>query len=154
MEVIKSKVQINHGISMTTVCTSVYRSHGLKGFYRGYILSQMVYIPYTITYFVVYEKLKEQWINANRESISSWGYMSCSCIAAILGGIVSNPFDVVKTRVQVDSSRHALSVITKMYQENGLRSFSRGMGARVLWIVPSMTISITLYEMLKDSFST
>jgi Mitochondrial carrier protein len=57
----------------------------------------------------------------------------------------------VKTKVQVDS-KPAGPILRELYR-GGVRSFARGAGARVGWIVPSMTCSMVTYELLKDYYS-
>jgi solute carrier family 25 iron transporter 28/37 len=44
-----------------------------------------------------------------------------------------------------------LEIMKTMYRnEGGLRAFTKGMGARVLWMVPSSSVSMTIYEVLKN----
>jgi hypothetical protein len=59
---------------------------------------------------------------------------------------------MIKTRWQVFSSHEhktVLQMIQSMWREGGLRIFFQGAGARVLWAVPNIMISFTLYEILK-----
>ncbi|KAJ3148338.1 hypothetical protein HK101_002153, partial [Irineochytrium annulatum] len=77
-------------------------------------------------------------------------YLLSSGAAGALAGGLSNVLDVVKTRVQVTGGR-VWVVARRMYiEEGGLRAFTRGMTARVLWLAPSVTISMTAFEVLKD----
>lgn len=82
------------------------------------------------------------------------GYMVSSACSGALAGAVSNVADVVKTRIQAASTLDAKNtgdVLRSMWRnEGGLRAFTKGMGARVLWVAPSATISFTIYESLKD----
>jgi hypothetical protein len=149
MEVLKQKMQVN-GKKSTTIGTikDTFNRHGFKGFYRGYLISQLVFIPYTITYFVTYEKLK-----SNFKEKDCWVYLSCSSISAAFAGAISNPADVIKTRVQIASNKKTLLVVRELYDQFGLKWFTRGMAARVGWVAPSMTIQITLFELFKDHWN-
>ncbi len=85
----------------------------------------------------------------NPTSFSS--ILFCSATAGTLAGAVSNVIDVVKTRVQVSQhSLHPVKLIKEMWtKEGGPRAFTKGLGARILFITPSVTISMTTYEMFK-----
>lgn len=159
MEVIKCKSQIHVARSTSSIISNLYRAEGIRGFYRGYVMSQYVFVPYTVVYFVIYERLKKQWesnrwISAtfkNQWESNGWMcYTSSSIIAATVAGAVSNPLDVIKVRMQVDAKTVGV-VLKEVYRDHGVFWGLRGMGARIGWIVPSMACSMTCYEMMKDA---
>ncbi|KAH6560405.1 hypothetical protein BASA50_006622 [Batrachochytrium salamandrivorans] len=141
----------------------VYITFGIRGFYRGYLLSQAVFIPYTMIYFVTYEKLKQTWCNIFNATLSDYhtpsalapsftGYLVCSSLAGAVAGGATNAVDVVKTRVQLSSSNSTWRVIRTMWiKEGGLLAFTKGISARIIWVTPSMAISVTVYEILKGN---
>jgi solute carrier family 25 S-adenosylmethionine transporter 26 len=94
MEVIKNKLQINPQLSTLNLSRYIYSKEGIRGFYRGYLLSQLVFVPYTITFFVSYEYLKKSWVNYNSHDIGFGGYLACASLSATLAGAVTNPLDV------------------------------------------------------------
>ncbi|KAJ3356741.1 hypothetical protein HDU83_000157 [Entophlyctis luteolus] len=128
----------------------IYHQQGLKGFYRGYWITLGVFIPQTVIYFVSYEQLK------NVAHYSNYippyvGYLASAGIASVFSSSISNVLDVIKTRVQVADGASVGSVARELYlKEGGLKAFTRGMGARVMSIVPSTMISFTIFEVLKD----
>ncbi|KAG0244956.1 hypothetical protein BGX31_008307 [Mortierella sp. GBA43] len=81
--------------------------------------------------------------------------MSCAAVAAGIAGGVSNVVDVVKTRWQIsvlattEENSSTRRIIQHMISQGGLSSFTRGMGARILWMIPSVTISMSVFEWLK-----
>ena len=77
-------------------------------------------------------------------------YLACSCLSGVVAASVSNVLDVLKTRVQITGER-PLFLIKEMVYREGLRSFTNGIYARVLWIAPSVTISMTTYELFKQN---
>ncbi|CAI2170827.1 17034_t:CDS:2 [Funneliformis geosporum] len=161
MEVLKSKLQSrNVGDRIDTLQMSrlILKNEGIRGFFRGYLLSLAVYIPHTMIYFVVYEKCKT-WAKDREILTGNRNYVIFSAIACTIAGSFSNMLDIVKTRWQVSFSKDIdgvnakspLDIIKNMYRnEGGLRAFNKGMGARVIWMVPSASISMTLYEILKN----
>jgi hypothetical protein len=154
MEVLKQKLQVIESKKDTmSMLRDTYTKYGIRGFYKGYFLGQAVFIPYTITYFVTYEQLKLQWksyLDPSTQQLPIGMYITCSSISGAIAGAISNPLDVIKTRVQIASNKNTKQVIQQLYQESGISGFSKGMGARILWIAPSMSLSITIFEMLKD----
>jgi len=91
--------------------------------------------------------------------------MGCAAVACGVAAGVSNTVDVVKTRWQtsilitskknsssnghLDSLSSARRIARHMFQQGGLASFTQGMGARVLWMIPSVTISMSVFEWIK-----
>lgn len=193
MEVMKNRLQTESMIyrldgtlaaarhEMTATKTAVlarniWAEEGLRGFFKGYFLALAVFVPYTMTYFSVYEQLKV--VAQRRQSpdnlttnplspsppstpLSFQSYLICSAIACTLAASLSNVLDVVKTRWQISTSQAGglereyrtspREIIRRMWrEEGGWRAFTRGMGARVAWAVPATTISMTCFEVLKD----
>ncbi|CAG8574213.1 15491_t:CDS:2 [Racocetra fulgida] len=107
------------------------------------------------------------------EGLRAWGrakYLkkneSLSSTSIDLPFSISNILDIVKTRTQVSSHEyitidntgklHSIKnipreIIKNMYKyEGGLRAFAKGMGSRILWAVPSSSISMAVFEVLKN----
>ena len=147
MEVIKEKLQVSNHKPIPLI-KSVYNQYGLYGFYRGFFLTMAVYLPYSTTYFVSYEKLKT--ISKN-DSFTS--HLGCAFIAASLAAIVSNPMDVVHTRVQIRTVDSTSNVIKEIITQDGWKGFTKGMLPRITWAAPSMAISIAIWETLKQKYS-
>ncbi|KAJ3306286.1 hypothetical protein HDV03_000208 [Kappamyces sp. JEL0829] len=107
MEVIKEKLQVhNSKQTAAAMITNVYRQHGAYGFYRGYALTMSVYVPYSVAYFVCYEKLRSfvERKTPGGQPISFHTNLLISGFCAGIASAISNPMDVVHTRVQVATS--------------------------------------------------
>lgn len=79
-------------------------------------------------------------------------------IAGAIASAVTNPFDIIKTNLQVYSVKEGghlgiIDAIKGLYADGGLKAFRRGMAARVLWIAPSCSITIATYEQCKRILS-
>ncbi|KAJ3319583.1 hypothetical protein HDV06_006231 [Boothiomyces sp. JEL0866] len=160
MEVMKQKMQVNKkSIGTFSMAKSIYQDFGIRGFFRGYWLSQVVFVPYTISYFVVYEKLKTIWGNytgtatesVTTSNLSGTAYFLTSSLSACIAGAITNPPEVIKTRAQIASNINTVKIIKELWQEGGPGAFTKGLGARIAWIVPSMSLTVTMFELLKDS---
>ncbi|KAJ3177402.1 hypothetical protein HDU87_004421 [Geranomyces variabilis] len=179
MEVLKNKLQVQTKATHPTIgkmhtwnlCKSIYAEHGLRGFFKGYFIALGVFIPYTMVYFMSYEQLKlaaakvllppaqppssstvHQANSPQQQQLPFAAYVACSGLSGALAGGVSNGLDIVKTRKQAGGgSQTAMQIAQQMWRhEGGWRAFGRGLGARILWITPTVTISMSVYEELKN----
>ncbi|KAF0441070.1 mitochondrial carrier [Gigaspora margarita] len=164
----------NGNINTFEISNHIFKEEGLRGFYRGYFITLAVFIPHSVTYFVIYEKCKiwgrAKYLKKNELSNSIdlpfSSYLLYSGFSCAIAASVSNVLDIVKTRTQVSSHEsitiddtgklHSIKnlpreIIKNMYKyEGGLRAFAKGMSSRILWAVPSSSISMAVFEVLKD----
>ncbi|KAI8980502.1 mitochondrial carrier domain-containing protein [Pilobolus umbonatus] len=153
MEVIKSQLQLekNQHISEWVLIQKIAAEDSILGFYRGYWLSLMVFLPHSVTYFVIYEQLKSYW---TLEEQTMLVYLFCASIASIAAIVISTPLDIIKTRWQVSSEKIVyqigpLQIAKQMYlYEGGLYAFTKGLFFRVAWGIPHITINMTLFDLL------
>lgn len=151
MEVVKKKLQVESAMKASSLIKAVYKKHGFYGFYRGYGLNMGIYIPYSVTYFTVYEMLKIESKSLTKSEGSFILNLSCAFVAAGMAGAVSNPLDVISTRVQIATDVSTFAVIKDMYVlEGGLRPFAKGIIARVVWAAPSMALTVAMWEFGKS----
>jgi hypothetical protein len=92
--------------------------------------------------------------HALAEVLPSWIYPVCSSMSAGVAAVATHPIDVIKTRLQVQSSltgkRQMASVIIRdLWQNHGLSGFSKGLGARVVTMCVGTSISWLTYESTK-----
>ena len=159
MEVMKQKLQVGSKTQTTIgLAKRTWCDYGIRGFYKGYFLTLAVFIPYTVTYFVSYEQFKNLYCkmsgtkqkSVNQSGLPFYVYSSASLLSASIAGAVSNPMEVIKTRIQISSTLKSKQVALELYRQGGLGAFATGMTARVAWAAPSMAITITAFELFKD----
>lgn len=141
--------------------TNIYQVEGLRALYRGFGLAQMVWGPYNAIYLPLWEATKRaaafysgaesvQKLDVQWELLSS--FFSASCAAT-----VTNPVDVIKTRLQVQGKSNASSstqytgaidAAKSIWKKEGFKGFTSGVTSRVLWIAPSSMIMFTCYDQL------
>ena len=73
------------------------------------------------------------------------------CCSGAVGPLLNNPVDVIKTRLQLSFQKTATGIMREIYQESGIRGFYRGMGPRLLRIVPGQGLTFFVYDTLKKS---
>jgi solute carrier family 25 citrate transporter 1 len=127
--------------------------------FRGYWATNCVWLPWNSLYIAGYEQLKRSSCAALRcaepSQLPPWAVAGCSAAAAAAAAVVTHPFDVVKTRLQVLSAQPggaalgALQLAAVQWRREGPASFFHGLTARLLNIAPGCALSWALYEHLK-----
>mmetsp|Transcript_32891 Transcript_32891/g.55507 ORF Transcript_32891/g.55507 Transcript_32891/m.55507 type:complete len:288 (+) Transcript_32891:210-1073(+) len=161
MDVVKQRMQCQvsdvYKGSGFSAALSVVKTEGFWGLYKGYFTCLAAFGPYTALYFTVYEKCKvfaqHMYSAPSTNALPAYAYFVCGLSAATVAASVTNPLEIIKTRVQVDANSTARSIVTKLISEEGFRGLSRGVLARVLQMAPQSALSIGTYEYCKRLFS-
>mmetsp|Transcript_33905 Transcript_33905/g.46432 ORF Transcript_33905/g.46432 Transcript_33905/m.46432 type:complete len:297 (+) Transcript_33905:1-891(+) len=141
---------------------SILANEGPTGLYKGFSAALLVYVPFMGIYFSTYEHLKSRatpfFSKTSQNSTPDLPFPVHLCSAASAGGIaaaLTSPLDIVKTRLQVESSttpNRYMSVgdaLSRIMKEEGIQAFGKGLGARVLWVMPGTALSMTAFETFK-----
>ena len=120
----------------------------MRNLYRGVLLHQGLWGPFNAVFFPLYERSKRAWTEGGVGVAGGLGATAvCSLVSAAVAGLVTNPMDVVKVRLQtnpgITSARECAQLL---WAHEGAGGFMRGAGARVLWISPSLMLTMTLFE--------
>eukprot|EP01127_Copromyxa_protea_P024102 TRINITY_DN9335_c0_g1_i1.p1 TRINITY_DN9335_c0_g1~~TRINITY_DN9335_c0_g1_i1.p1 ORF type:complete len:301 (+),score=14.21 TRINITY_DN9335_c0_g1_i1:35-937(+) len=145
-ELAKIKLQGQHTYSEykgTFHCMSkIFKHNGITGLYRGFVVTMLRDAPAFGFYFWAYEYLKRHWLpeNSPLSILIAGGLAGASC------WLSSYPFDVVKTRIQMDcldkpQYKGMVDCFRKTYQEGGSKIFVRGLPTTLVrgFIVNSAT---------------
>jgi len=135
-------------------------AEGIRGMYRGYWLSVLgIYAPYSAIWWAVYSTTKQRVMTylPRGNTLSDMSVEGvCGMLSAVTGAVLTNPLDVVKTRLQVcerESSGHrptVLNIIRTLWREEGLGALGKGGYARALAVAPHSFIYIVVYERVKQ----
>lgn len=149
--------------SLFTASRDIFRTEGLKGFFAGFGATAVRDAPYAGLYVLFYEQSKKKLssvvtkieqtsgASAKLSTTTSAGINFVSSVAAAgLGTTITNPFDAIKTRIQLmpDQYGNMVQATKKMLAEEGLRSFFDGLGIRIARKAVSSALAWTLYEEL------
>ena len=156
--------------SLLSASRDIFRSEGLKGFFAGFGATAVRDAPYAGLYVLFYEQSKRRLsslaskidhtaagdgISTNTplalSSSTSAGINFLSGVAAAgLGTTVTNPFDAIKTRIQLMPDRYGnmVQAAKKMLREEGTRSLFDGLGIRIARKAVSSALAWTVYEEL------
>ena len=156
--VVKQRMQVfGSGYRTCLQCSrSIMRKEGVWAFYRSYTTQLVMNVPFQSIQFVMYEVMQD-FLNNDR-SYSPGTHMCSGAVAGAVAAAVTMPLDVCKTllNTQETCARTHLSYINGMasafrtvYEFRGIHGFLRGMGARVIYQMPSTAISWSVYEFFK-----
>jgi solute carrier family 25 protein 38 len=152
--------------SMFSATKGIFQREGLRGFFAGFGATAVRDGPYAGLYVVFYEQSKRRLsrlassieeksggVNGGRRlsSSTSAGINFMSGVAAAgLATTVTNPFDAIKTRIQLMPERYGNTIhaARKMFVEDGARSFFDGLGIRIARKAVSSALAWTVYEEL------
>jgi solute carrier family 25 protein 44 len=138
----------------------VWREEGLRGLYRGFGLSVMSYVPASAIWWSTYTAVNTRAMSALQpDPRLAWLVTGvCGAVAGFTSAALTNPLDVVKTRLQVlDADEwgaarrgsRVVAVVKALVAEEGLRGFSKGLTARLASSSIVSLFIITTYEGVK-----
>lgn len=158
--------------SIAGAATDILRTEGARGFFTGFGATALRDAPYAGLYVLLYEQFKRRLGGVFSSSSSSQGTdtennaatstnrmgvsraaavnFSSGVLAATACSVVSNPFDAIKTRIQLQPGRYRNMVFAAktMLAEEGARSFLSGLGLRMSRKALSSALAWTVYEEL------
>ncbi|KAI0513783.1 hypothetical protein KFK09_009813 [Dendrobium nobile] len=132
---------------------------GIPSLYAGWGAVLCRNIPHSIIKFYTYESLKQIFSSVYPDSnLQTFHTLVCGGLAGSTAALFTTPFDVVKTRLQIQPPGsigkyhgvfHALQEIAK---QEGLQGLYRGLTPRLVMYVSQGAIFFASYEFLKAVF--
>lgn len=152
---------------------TILRNEGLRGCYRGYFSTLASFGPFSGVYFMSLEGCYEvhHWLRWKKwiPSMSTFTEsLLCAAIANIIASFVTNPFELVKTRLQVQravltvegrqrvSNQYAFQYkgmrdgLRMIFREEGLMGLWRGVSARIIYAVPNASLTMALFKTFQE----
>ena len=96
--VMKQRMQLCKNLSVSQCYRDIIREEGLRGLYRSYPLTVGMNIPFASVVICCNENLKTVVRPWERQHSYFW-YFLCAGTAGGIAGFVTNPLDVIKTRL-------------------------------------------------------
>ena len=149
--------------SIPGAAKAIWRVEGLQGFFTGYGATALRDAPYAGLYVLFYEQCKQKLshiYDASDQSMQALPRVSviqslsinftASAIAAGLATTITNPFDVLKTRLQLMPGKYknVLQAANAIFRNDGMRSLFDGLGLRMSRKAVSAALTWTFYEEL------
>ena len=151
--------------SMLGAGMAIFQNEGIKGFFSGYGATAARDAPYAGLYVLFYEQSKRYLsqltaFNPLADTAVARGEMRSrtsvsinflsGIVAATLATAITNPFDAVKTRLQIMPQKYSnmLKAGPLMIKEDGVRSLFDGLALRMGRKALSSALAWALYEEL------
>jgi len=149
--------------SVAGACRAIWRAEGARGFFAGFGATALRDGPYAGSYVLFYELAKARLGAAlgpgpgdgdgaagmaGRRAAAV--HFASGVLAAATCSVLSNPFDAVKTRIQLQPAdyRNIWQAAGLMWRERGPRAFMDGLALRMSRKALSSALAWTLYEEL------
>jgi len=143
----------------------IARADGLRGVQAGLAPSSLWQFSNVSCRFGVYALLKEQLaIQEEKSHVLKWfKSLFLAGAAGAVGAFVSNPFFIIKTRIQATSSDPTLAVgdqhakqglrvaLTDIYRADGLLGFTRGLSSFTLRVVAASSAQLSTKDAAHDA---
>ena len=156
-----------HGYKSTfNALSRILKNESWRGLYRGLTPTLIRDVPFSGIYLVLYQNLRvyasEQFVNNknvndNNNALPTHINFSIGFIAGSIATALTQPFDVIKTRMQVTTSNtssnpieNVTSYFKDIYTKEGSVGLGRGLILRVIKRPLSTAVTWTVYEALND----
>lgn len=145
--------------SMLAGARTIYRTEGLRGFYRGLGVS-LFGVSHGAVQFAMYEPAKRLYFTQRRQQGINDGRMTTeativiSSCAKLVAGAVTYPYQVLRTRLQNYQADERFGkgfrgVVKRVWKEEGVRGFYRGLVPGVVRVMPATWVTFLVYENVK-----
>jgi len=161
-EVVKQRAQAGQhpsSLSALTHILSQRRTRGLphvwRELYRGWSITIIREIPFTVIQFPLWESLKK-WRQAQtgRSQVSGLEGGLLGSAAGAVAAAFTTPLDVLKTRMMLAREKQPMfSMLSQVLRESGPRAFFAGIGPRVGWISVGGAIFLGSYQWASNLLS-
>jgi len=153
---VETRLQLHHGhISIADCIRRIYAENGVRGFYRG-MSASYVGISETCFRFVIYERLRNaidiKLPGTAKDDVSRKfiNYLIAGGVSKLMSSFIGYPNDVIRTRLREEKSlsKKYLPTLKRIYRQEGLRAFYRGLKLMLIRSVPNTAITMGTYELI------
>ncbi|KAK7220284.1 hypothetical protein V2G26_008287 [Clonostachys chloroleuca] len=162
LEIVKIRLQVQGEVAKSGSAAPkrsamwIVRNLGLMGLYKGASACLLRDVPFSAIYFPTYSHLKRDFFGESAtHKLGVLQLLTAGAIAGMPAAYLTTPFDVIKTRLQVEARkgdaqynglRHAAKTIWK---EEGFTAFFKGGPARIFRSSPQFGFTLAAYEVLQ-----
>lgn len=131
--------------SLWHACGTIYREHGLAGFYRGFAGTTLKQMGATAFRMGTYNILKDFETKRNIPQSTATNFAN-GAVAGTVTTLATQPFDVIKTRCQSANGASTVEAFRSVMADYGVRGFWKGTVMRLGRTVFAGGILFTVYE--------
>ncbi|XP_071837250.1 mitochondrial S-adenosylmethionine carrier protein-like isoform X1 [Apostichopus japonicus] len=154
VEVVKQRAQATRQRSFS-ILRATLQTEGVRGVYRGYLSTVLREVPFSFLQFPLWEFLKRSWSTHQGGPVDAWQSGICGAVSGGTAAAITNPLDVVKTRIILASQNSETAkgnvrfALVEVFRQEGFRGLFAGVLPRVMWISIGGAIFLGAYEKVK-----
>ncbi|KAG8527503.1 uncharacterized protein KY384_007655 [Bacidia gigantensis] len=154
-EVVKQRAQALQGHGSLEVLRKILEQRnqiGVAGvrreMYRGWSITIMREVPFTIIQFPIWEALKGYRKKSKAsDTISAIESGLFGSIAGAIAAGLTTPLDVLKTRMMLAREKQSMvSMVRQILRDDGPRALISGLGPRIMWISAGGAVFLGSYQ--------
>ena len=156
-EVIKQRLVTGIYPNFLTAVSKIARTEGLLGFYSGWAPTVSRNLPFVVICFCSFDAFKERALRDRPEgaSLTTFENYAFGVSSALIGGLCTQPIDVVKTNIQVadggsdDPSEDTfLRTAQHLYDDGGVAAFFDGLGPKLARAVVNHAVTFYVFDLI------
>lgn len=155
LENIRSRLSLQTNKNHYKGVIDVFRKTPIRQLYNGLFMSILGYAPYNAFNFTFYNFFKKEAQNHNLHGLSF--QLACGGLSGALAVSLTYPTDLIRRRLQlqgfddsVPKYNGIIDCIQKIYKNEGIRGFYRGLVACYIKIFPAIAIQFYVFEYLHN----
>ena len=142
--------------NLPSAVKGLYATQGINGFYSGWFPGLAGKIPsYALTW-TFFQQLKAAHRRSFKRDPKDVENSIMGCLASAATVCIMIPIDTIKTRLVTQASKAVadpykgiIDCAFRVYREEGLKTFYRGLPPRLVSVVPMIGIQFGVYEFMK-----
>ena len=162
-EVLKQRLVTNIYPNFRTAVKTIFTTEGITGFYTGWAPTVARNLPYVVITFTTFNHWKTSYIRRQEElgldtTLDTKTAMKFGVGAALIGTLVTQPIDVVKTRMMTQAASNltpypnAFACVKDIIATEGIGNFGKGLIPRACYIGPLWALQFSLNEKIGKYF--
>ena len=159
-EVIKQRLVTNIYPNFGAAVKSIAQKEGIRGFYAAWKPTMARNVPFVMTTFTTMDILESALLKRSPEkkSLSTAQTVSIGVAAAFVAGIITNPMDVIKTRLMTQAAStqvpysSALDCVVSIVRTEGIGKLYAGFRQRSVYMCSLWGVTFALNNRLQKLF--
>ncbi|KAF2072773.1 hypothetical protein CYY_005919 [Polysphondylium violaceum] len=159
LDLIRSRLTVQVFASKYNGINDAFRTivaeEGVRGLYKGLFASALGVAPYVAINFTTYENLKKYFIQ-EKHSPTVFQSLAFGAISGATAQTLTYPIDLIRRRLQVQGIggkeayyNGTFDAFRKIIRDEGVRGLYNGMIPCYLKVIPAISISFCVYEVMK-----
>ena len=150
IELLKTRLQSRKdNVGVIEIIKTIVKNNGIRGLWKGCVPSLLRSSLLTASQCAVYDESKRIITRHVQVDEGVKLHVCASLLSGLMTTTITNPLDVIKTRMFVDGSKTIMSCIHEVYHARGLQGFMMGWNASYIRLGPQTMLIFVMAEWLR-----